>query len=580
MLLRFSWMWLPCLLVAGAAMPARAEGPADPLRLVPARAALVAKIENPSAILHSVYDLKAFQDVQKIDAVKEFLGSTNVGRFNQLVHYFENKLSTDKFGVLDKVAGGGVVFALKIEKKPKVLLIVQGKDAKATKEFVDLSLDIIKKELVRQEKKEKIERATYNGVRGYHIGKKLYLAVAGRALIFSNHVDALKASINLQQHKGGKDITSNKNLRRARKMLAPHPEAWAWLDLEKVRRIPKSKEFFNATTKPGALALNFTFMGGMIDVAGRAPFVVAGFYHKGNRFTYTVRMPRGLKGMHDKVAGLFPTKQQKPLPLLEPPHVLSSSSFYLDLGKFWKNRGKLMNEQQRKRLEKFDQNSGRFLGGVKLSQLFEKSGSQYRFVITQPSEPIYKNKKPQQKLQAYGLVHKMRDPSLGRSLDRMLRAVAILGAAKFNVKMVEEKHGDVTLVTYRFPEDGELKQDKGDIRFNFTPCFAQVGNQFLVASTVELGRDLITCLQHEQKRKAGHSLMHAKLYSAGLAVALESNKEQLVTQFVLGQAQPIDQARKQVDQLIDLVRGLGTADIETIYQPNDFRMNIVVRVGK
>ena len=39
------------------------------------------------------------------------------------------------------------------------------------------------------------------------------------------------------------------------------------------------------------------------------------------------------------------------------------------------------------------------------------------------------------------------------------------------LKLVEEKHGDLTLVGYRFPEDVPLRGDTNDLRFNFSPCF-------------------------------------------------------------------------------------------------------------
>ena len=52
-------------------------------------------------------------------------------------------------------------------------------------------------------------------------------------------------------------------------------------------------------------------------------------------------------------------------------------------------------------------------------------------------------------------------------------------------------------------EDAPFKADVNDLRFNFTPSFTRVGNQFVVASTVELCRDLVDELQKEAKAPAG-----------------------------------------------------------------------------
>src|SRR3712207_6959561 len=55
-------------------------------------------------------------------------------------------------------------------------------------------------------------------------------------------------------------------------------------------------------------------------------------------------------------------------------------------GELWKNRTRVLKDKELQELEKFEKNSGRFLGGVKLGDLLSKTGSHQRFVITQRSE--------------------------------------------------------------------------------------------------------------------------------------------------------------------------------------------------
>ena len=59
-----------------------------------------------------------------------------------------------------------------------------------------------------------------------------------------------------------------------------------------------------------------------------------------------------------------------------------------------------------------------------------------------------------------------------------------------------------------------------DIRFNFTPSFTRVGNQFVVASTAELCRSLVDELQKEQqgpKEPAPRSMRQTRLFADGAA---------------------------------------------------------------
>src|SRR5262249_20254944 len=63
--------------------------------------------------------------------------------------------------------------------------------------------------------------------------------------------------------------------------------------------------------------------------------------------------------------------------------------------------------------------------------------------------------------------------------------------------MDEIKHGPHTIVGYRFPEDEPLKGDDRNVRFNFSPAFVVVGDQFVVSSTIELARELADLLDKD-----------------------------------------------------------------------------------
>src|SRR6266571_7226062 len=84
------------------------------------------------------------------------------------------------------------------------------------------------------------------------------------------------------------------------------------------------------------------------------------------------------------------------------------------------------------------------------------------------------------------------------AFDGILRAAALLANFQTKLQLVEEKRGDVPIVGYRFADDGQLKGDDGYLRFSYSPCFAAVGNQFIAASTLELGRELVDLVKKEQ----------------------------------------------------------------------------------
>jgi hypothetical protein len=131
-------------------------------------------------------------------------------------------------------------------------------------------------------------------------------------------------------------------------------------------------------------------------------------------------------------------------------------------------------------------------------------------------------------------------------------------------------------VGYRFPEDEKLANDDADFRFNFSPCFVAVGNQFMMASTIELGGKLIDILDKEAKtppKKSTESLQ-ARFYAAGGADFLQSVEDQILAQTILDRALAPAEAKEEVKKLIDLVRQIGAIRIDESYSAKEFRYEL------
>jgi hypothetical protein len=94
---------------------------------------------------------------------------------------------------------------------------------------------------------------------------------------------------------------------------------------------------------------------------------------------------------------------------------------------------------------------------------------------------------------------------------------------------------------------------------------------------MELGRELIDILKKEAESsgaKCGPESMQTRVYGSGNALLLEAAEEQLTAQAILHQAASPTEAKAQVRQLIDWVKGLGCLDIESRYDDHEFRFSI------
>jgi hypothetical protein len=358
------------------------------------------------------------------------------------------------------------------------------------------------------------------------------------------------------------------------------------LNFDYIRKLPQAKTLL--AEKQNDVLLTVA-VGNYLDLARRSPFFCGGIYHKDDRFLLTLRFPRGREGMPAKFLAFQPSSgKAASLPLLEPKNVLFSSSFRLDLHQYWAQRKELFNEKQVKTFEQFDKRTGFFLGGTRFSELTKQAGVHHRFVAVQQPKAGYKTQ-PNQLFPAGAYVIDMRQPDqFGKNFASVLRTAALFGGNQFNLKLVEEKHGDCTIVGYRFPEGkgrpakGPLRRDVNNVRYNFSPCFVRVGNQFVISSTIELAREMVDLLKEEAKnpKKGSAAMSNSRFYASGGVALLKVFKDPLLTQTILGRAVEPETAAKEVQALIDLVGRLGTLDHQELFTKNSFQYDVEWKWGK
>lgn len=554
-----------------------ADGPKDPLRFVPSQAEIVVKVERPRALLEAVEKHELVQEALKIGGVREFYDSTNFRRLNQLIAYFEKELGKDKYELLDGLTGGGIAFAAKFSKPSAVMLAVQAKDEALLKRFAKMLHDLAEKELARQEVKEPIKKTTYEGIDTYRFGP-VRLALIDGALLLTNEDNVLKHL--LHSHLGKEKIepiTKLASFNEGKKTIPATAHVWTWLNMEAIHQLPDYKTGFEAGIQDPNVIILF---GGLVDVLKRTPYLTAYLAQEQSDWRIRVHMPRGREGMAPIAKMVLPQKDPGSLPLLQPPRTFASLSYFMDLGEFWKHRDKIFNEKQAKSLDDAEKQAAKFLGGVKLGTLFQQMGNHQRVVFASPAFSPYKTE-PATKIPAFAVVFDMRDPQFAKSMNFILRGAALIGtfATKSGLKMVETQHSGCNMVCYYFPENKPFEGDPNGVRFNFSPCFTTVGDQLVLSSTVELGKDLIDEIKRGSKDAAQPATMRTQLYATGAAQALRAGEEQVLTQLILAQALPPGAAREEVGRIIALVERFGVLSLEMNYGQNDFRFDVKWQVG-
>lgn len=567
------------LLVALAA-PAVA-GPADLLATVPAEANLAVVVENPRRLVETLRGLNAYQSAQALPTVRETLASTQLRRFFQFITYYEQELGAKWPDLLDKLAGRGLVIGAAVgtstDGQDPVLLVANGTDESATAEFYTLALKLFEEELARSGDADtpKLRRATHNGVETVHAGKELHAARVGATLLVSNREVALHRGLDQVAAKSwDKSLASKPGPLAARKLLGGDPLAWVWLDFARVKEQKAVKDFFEATRKD---AFQTIVLGSSFDAFRRADFVAAALHATPTGLAATLRLPSKRADLPAELALHAPSAGTPgSLPLLEPPGVLYSQSFYLDLGHLWTARKAVFNDQQLKDIEKAEKDISKVLPGTTFGKLLEMSGPYHRVVALGRVDKPYKTE-PGQSIPPFAVVSSMRDKQFGKTATAALRGAGFLASVQTGVKLTEETHDGVAIVSYRFPEDKPFPNngDSDNVRFNFVPSFAVVGDSLVTAGSPAVIKALIPELRKTpDPAKCSPVVWRAKAYAAGGAELLTVYPDPTVTLSVLNESVGLDEAKKRTAQLAAWVATLGAAELSIDHQAEAYQIRL------
>ncbi len=567
------WVFALCLSIVWVATAAAQTK--DPLRFVPSQAEWVVKVDRPRTLVEAVVKHELFGQAQKLAAVRAVYDTTSFQQVYQLLAYFEEKLGKDRFGILDDISAGGVVLAARLTPPKGAVVIIQSNDEAKLRRFLDIGFDILQKELDRQESKDKLVRSKYHGHEVGKIGPKLTFAIADGALLIAGEEKDLRSALDAQLKKNG--VMGVPAFIDARKKAPSQALAWTWLHLEELR---KNADFQNGLNAAALDPFQMVLFGGISDLFKRSPYLTAALIREQNDYRLSAYMPRGSDGMSPLKHMILPlTAQAGTLPALQVPRMLSSSSFVLDLGQLWDKRVEILGEKNAKGLDEGEKNIAKFLGGIKLSKVFNAMGSNQRLIFAQQKERPYKVR-PTSPFPAFALVTDMRDPSFAKDMNSIFRAGALFATFSFGLQLKETTHKDCELVSYYFSETKKVEGDPENSRFNFSPTYVTVGNQFVMSATAELARDLVDALKAEQTQTLGRASMRTHLYSSGLAEIYRSNEDAALTQMILAQALPPTAAKEELRALLNLIDQLGTLQIETNYGTNDFRYEVLWQAKK
>ena len=551
-----------CLLLASAV--------AEPFTGVPADTTLLAVVPNPRALVEGVRDWPGGVRASRLPAAREAFESPGLKRLGGLIDYYEHDLGDDWPEILDRVAGRGVTFAaIAGEVNGPVVGTLRGTDPETSRRFVELAIGAVLAEAERQavpgEKLPKVERESIGGFDIIRVENVAYFAIRGATVRVSNRAETLTKS--LAALAGRVKALDPARPLAGRGLLMGDPKAWAWLDLKSLKTTPQSRDFFANALKNAFATI---VLGSTIDAVRRADDLAIGLGVSDAEFFLQVRLSAGRGGMPAELRVHAPGAGEPGTPpLLMPPGAIYSQGLYLDLATLWADRTRVFNPQSLKDVEKFDADVSKVLPGAGFGEMLRMTGPRHRIVLfPPPDKPLYQST-PLPDQPGGVLVIPMRDRELGKSLAKSLRAGAAIAGLTAGVKLADETHGGVAMAVIRFPEGRTLEGDPDGLRFHTMPAFTAHGNHFLIASRP----DLIPRVTRELDRKhdeGSRAVWRGVILPAGLAAWARAHPEPLVADAIQRRGRTLEAARREVDQLAELLAITGPLSLTADNGPDSF----------
>ncbi len=364
-------------------------------------------------------------------------------------------------------------------------------------------------------------------------------------------------------------------------------DAWrlsARLDLERFRQLPDVRRPLQIPAEDAGLVAVF---GRWIDAARRHDLLTFGLTLHEEGLATDVRFSEPNAPPDESLAGYAQASSASASPLLRVPGLIYSASWHRDYGRLWNDRESLLVDATRERLERLNRESAaqfEALGApLTLSEIAAQLGPGFRVVIAQQQEPPYDVPLTDQLPRAAVIIEVQDASQFEKSLRPLLQALGLI--LTFEQGLISEQHlyADARLTSLSLPTTAEALRSRSRGDYNFRTTYTITDDHVIVGTTPSIVRDVIDSLEAPAPSAAPNPAEHAAslqwLSGAALTGALESLRDALIRGTVLDRGLSVEDAEREVNVVLNLVRLFADAHAETRFHPDHYEYTLRLRLS-
>lgn len=458
-------------------------------------------------------------------------------------------------------SGGG---AIAVQGQNQLCIALKAESPDFLRKLSETLVDLARQDARAKRRPASIQILPRAGTTVYQIDNQFSYALKGDLLLASTQGEELARMLDRAGGgEGGASLADQPSLRDRITERAPNAYLWGLVSLTRLRELDPNA--FRG--KPEDEAGSRLLLGPWVDALRSGDWA-------------SLQLAPGTDGAwiaqaalhlppecHDpRFAGFSPAEGQSPAPLLLPDETLLSVSLYRDLEAIWGVLDQLLPPEALPGLAQLDSFAGQFFGGRDFATgVLGALMPHWRFVML--AQNFGENQpEPETKLPGMALVLSLKpgDEEFAIRLQAAFQSfvgLVNLGAAQQKAPPLllgTEMIDGITIYKSAYLSQNAAGNSGADIRYNFTPSAARIGDSFVLSSSTQTIRALIPLLkQQPSQQPRSPATLLAELNGQALASLIEANRGFLRMRRMLDEGKDRDAAEADVRTLERLARALG-----------------------
>ncbi len=566
-----SWLANAAIVQAEAPKASRWAGPG---------AYLYVEITRPEVLIDRASSDRINGLLKAVPGYAKALEGDQYRTFRTVADVVAGQLGTTPEKGLRDLTGGGIALAIEGAKgSEKIFVAITPKDAAFLTRAHEKLLELARQDAATKGKADPVAVSEYRGMKLYTIAPQEIHAIVSGSLVLANSPDLLRAVIDRASGEDSKSLAENANFKARHEVADSNAVAWAFARLDLLRGLdPNAK-------KPDAGAL--FLLGPWIEAVTKGDWATASLGWTGDKLSAELTLSAPPSGRSDAMKRYVPNGPDGAPQPVRVPRQIASGGLWRDLSSIWEVRAEIFPPETVQGLAQLDTQAGTFFGGRDFGTgVLGAIGSRWRVVVADQDFDAMKPA-PDAKYPAVAIILDLKpdDEEFATRLKSAFQSfigLANLGAAQTKappLMLSSEECQGATISTAKFLPPGKAEAGEPvNARYNLSPSAVQVGNHFVLSTSLGLARDLVPALKAPVQNV--DATLIAEADGATLANLLGRNRSRLITQNMLEKGNARPKAEGEIGLMIELVKYLGHASLKAQDRPDSTTIKLEFLLDK